>query len=128
MCITVPEFTAKSEQSVSVERLRQPYSADLGTCNVAREGWTSMTRSALNMDKSVATPAAAVADIADGASIAVGGFGLCGVPVELIAALYASGTTDLRTVSNNCGVDGWGLGSLLDAKRISRTTGSYVGE
>jgi 3-oxoacid CoA-transferase subunit A len=80
------------------------------------------------MDKSVATPAAAVADIADGSSIAVGGFGLCGVPIELIAALHAAGTTDLRTVSNNCGVDGWGLGSLLDAKRISRTTGSYVGE
>jgi 3-oxoacid CoA-transferase subunit A len=80
------------------------------------------------MDKTVATAAAAVADIPDGASIAVGGFGLCGIPSELIAALYAIGVTDLRTVSNNCGVDGWGLGSLLDAKRISRTTGSYVGE
>jgi 3-oxoacid CoA-transferase subunit A len=80
------------------------------------------------MDKTVATPAAAVADIPDGASIAVGGFGLCGVPVELIAALFDAGATDLRTVSNNCGIDGWGLGSLLDARRIARTTGSYVGE
>jgi 3-oxoacid CoA-transferase subunit A len=80
------------------------------------------------MDKTVATPAAAVADIPDGASIAVGGFGLCGVPIELITALYETEATDLRTVSNNCGVDGWGLGSLLAAKRISRTTGSYVGE
>ncbi len=80
------------------------------------------------MDKTVATLAAAVADIPDGASIAVGGFGLCGVPIELITALYEAGTTDLRTVSNNCGVDGWGLGRLLAAKRISRTTGSYVGE
>ncbi len=80
------------------------------------------------MDKTVVTPAAAVADIPDGSSIAVGGFGLCGVPIELITALYETSATDLRTVSNNCGVDGWGLGLLLAAKRISRTTGSYVGE
>jgi len=72
--------------------------------------------------------AAAVADVRDGASVAVGGFGLCGVPVELIDALVASGVSDLRVISNNCGVDGWGLGRLLDARRISRVTGSYVGE
>lgn len=80
------------------------------------------------MDKTVATAAAAVADIADGASLAVGGFGLCGIPSELIGALHAAGVSDLRTVSNNCGVDDWGLGILLAAGRISRTTGSYVGE
>ena len=80
------------------------------------------------MDKVVSDPAAAVADIANGASIAVGGFGLNGVPFRLIEALLENGATDLVTVSNNCGVDGWGLGTLLDAKRIARTTGSYVGE
>jgi 3-oxoacid CoA-transferase subunit A len=80
------------------------------------------------MDKVVASAAAAVADIPNGASLAVGGFGLCGIPHVLIAALLEQGATDLVTVSNNCGVDGWGLGTLLDNKRIRRTTGSYVGE
>jgi 3-oxoacid CoA-transferase subunit A len=80
------------------------------------------------MNKVFGSAAEAVADIPDGASLAVGGFGLNGVPHNLIGALLAQGATDLRTFSNNCGVDGWGLGVLLDAKRISRTTGSYVGE
>ncbi|HKD98256.1 MAG TPA: CoA transferase subunit A [Micromonosporaceae bacterium] len=80
------------------------------------------------MDKTVATAAQAVADIGDGASLAVGGFGLCGIPSELIDAVHAAGVTGLRTVSNNCGVDDWGLGILLSAGRIARTTGSYVGE
>jgi 3-oxoacid CoA-transferase subunit A len=79
------------------------------------------------MDK-VVTAAEAVADIPDGASIAVGGFGLCGIPSTLIAALLNQGASDLRVVSNNCGVDGWGLGLLLEAGRISRMTSSYVGE
>jgi 3-oxoacid CoA-transferase subunit A len=80
------------------------------------------------MDKTVASCAAAVADIPSGASLAVGGFGLNGIPQHLIDALFESGATGLVTVSNNCGVDGWGLGVLLRAKRIRRTTGSYVGE
>src|SRR5579863_5245105 len=80
------------------------------------------------MDKVVASAVAAVADIPNGASLAVGGFGLCGIPHVLISALLEQGATDLVTVSNNCGVDGWGLGMLLDHKRIRRTTGSYVGE
>jgi len=80
------------------------------------------------MDKVVPTAAHAVADIPSGASIAVGGFGLCGIPHNLIEALLEHGVTNLVTVSNNCGVDGWGLGVLLDHKRIRRTTGSYVGE
>ena len=80
------------------------------------------------MSKVVASCAAAVADIGEGASIAVGGFGLCGIPSELIAALAATGVGDLRVVSNNCGVDEWGLGILLANKRISRITSSYVGE
>ena len=80
------------------------------------------------MDKVVASCAEAVKDIPSGASLAVGGFGLNGIPHNLIGALLERGATDLVTVSNNCGVDGWGLGVLLDAKRIRRTTGSYVGE
>jgi len=80
------------------------------------------------MNKVVASCAEAVKDIPSGASLAVGGFGLNGIPHNLIGALLETGTTDLVTVSNNCGVDGWGLGVLLDAKRIARTTGSYVGE
>lgn len=80
------------------------------------------------MDKVVSSAADAVHDISNGVSLAVGGFGLCGIPSALIEAVLASGATDLETVSNNCGVDEWGLGMLLSAKRIRRTTGSYVGE
>jgi 3-oxoacid CoA-transferase subunit A len=80
------------------------------------------------VDKTVASAAEAVADIPNGASIAVGGFGLCGIPHVLIAALHDQGATDLETVSNNCGVDDAGLGVLLFARRIRRTIGSYVGE
>lgn len=80
------------------------------------------------MDKVVASAAEAVADIADGASLAVGGFGLCGVPVVLIDALLAAGPGDLEVVSNNCGVDDGGLGLLLRAHRIRRMVSSYVGE
>ena len=80
------------------------------------------------MDKSVASAAEAVADIHDGASIAVGGFGLVGVPIVLIRALLARGTGSLSIVSNNCGVEGWGLGELLGAGRIARVTASYIGQ
>ncbi|WP_344833380.1 CoA transferase subunit A [Actinocorallia longicatena] len=70
----------------------------------------------------------AVAGIHEGASIAVGGFGLCGIPSLLIEALRVRGTGGLRVVSNNCGVDDWGLGLLLAEGRIARMTSSYVGE
>ncbi|GAA4622676.1 CoA transferase subunit A [Actinoallomurus vinaceus] len=80
------------------------------------------------MDKTLSTPGEAVADIPDGASLAVGGFGLCGVPMELISALLDRGTTGLHVVSNNCGVDDHGLGVLLREGRIARVTASYVGE
>lgn len=79
------------------------------------------------MDKVVTSAADAVADIGDGASLAVGGFGMSGVPTVLIAALLEQGATDLETISNNLGVDGFGLGTLLAAGRIRRTIGSYVG-
>jgi 3-oxoacid CoA-transferase subunit A len=80
------------------------------------------------MDKVVSSAQGAVVDIWSGASLAVGGFGLCGIPSILINALLQTGVTDLETVSNNCGVDDWGLGTLLSAKRIRRTVSSYVGE
>jgi 3-oxoacid CoA-transferase subunit A len=80
------------------------------------------------VDKTYDSAAAAVADIPDGASLAVGGFGLVGVPITLIRALLARGTSELSVVSNNCGVDGWGLGLLVDAHRIRRVTASYIGE
>ena len=80
------------------------------------------------MDKIVASPAEAVADIGNGASLAVGGFGLSGIPWVLLEALLAQGATDLSVVSNNCGVDGAGLGLLLGEHRIKRVIASYVGE
>ena len=80
------------------------------------------------MDKVVPSAAEAVADIPSGASLAVGGFGLCGVPSVLIEALLEAGTDQLEAVSNNCGVDEWGLGRLLMEKRLRRMISSYVGE
>jgi len=70
----------------------------------------------------------AVADITNGASIAVGGFGLCGIPDALIAAIADTEVTDLEVFTNNCGADGHGLDLLLTAGRIRRVTASYVGE
>ena len=80
------------------------------------------------INKVVASAAAAVHDIHDGAALAVGGFGLCGIPVALIQALYDGEISQLETISNNCGVDDWGLGILLADGRIRRTISSYVGE
>jgi len=80
------------------------------------------------VDKVVGSAAEAVADIGDGARISVGGFGLCGIPSVLIDALLENGAGDLEVFSNNCGVDGWGLGRLLEAKRLRRMVASYVGE
>jgi len=80
------------------------------------------------VDKVVGSAAEAVADIESGVTLSVGGFGLCGIPSVLIDALLASGATDLEAFSNNCGVDDWGLGRLLMAKRLRRMVASYVGE
>ncbi|WP_067825019.1 CoA transferase subunit A [Nocardia inohanensis] len=80
------------------------------------------------MSKIVASAREAVADIVSGSSLAVGGFGLCGIPGALIEALAATGVTDLEIISNNCGTDAHGLGILLADRRIRRITASYVGE
>jgi 3-oxoacid CoA-transferase subunit A len=78
--------------------------------------------------KVVSSFAEAVADIEDGATVAVGGFGLSGLPESGIAALLEKGARDLTVLSNNCGVDGFGLGLLLESRQIRKVVGSYVGE
>lgn len=80
------------------------------------------------MRKLAASAAEAIAEIPSSASIALGGFGLCGVPMALINAVKAAGISDLTIVSNNCGVDDWGAGILLQTKQISKMISSYVGE
>ncbi|MDW4905614.1 CoA transferase subunit A [Streptomyces sp. ADMS] len=79
------------------------------------------------MDKVVASAAEAVADVPDEASLAVGGFGLSGIPGALIQALHDAGVTGLDVVSNNCGAGESGLAVLLASGRIARVTGSYIG-
>src|SRR5205085_12373949 len=71
---------------------------------------------------------AAIHDVTDGASIMVGGFGLCGIPENLIRAVAAKGIKNLTTMSNNAGVDDFGLGMLLAARQIRKHIGTYVGE
>lgn len=81
------------------------------------------------MRKLVADPEAALAArVWDGMTIAVGGFGLCGIPRDLIEAVRASGVRDLTIVSNNMGIDGKGLGLLLENNQVSKVVASYVGE
>jgi 3-oxoacid CoA-transferase subunit A len=80
------------------------------------------------MQKVVASADEAVRDIPDGATIMLGGFGLCGIPENLIAALVRRGTRGLHTISNNMGVDGFGMGLMLEAGQIASHIGSYVGE
>ena len=80
------------------------------------------------MNKLVANADEAIRDIPDGATIMIGGFGLCGIPENLIRALVRRDVKDLTTISNNVGVDGHGMGLLLAAGQISRHIGSYVGE
>jgi 3-oxoacid CoA-transferase subunit A len=80
------------------------------------------------MQKVVGGADEAVADVADGATLVVGGFGLCGIPENLIAALVRRGVKNLTVVSNNCGVDDWGLGLMLARRQIRKMVSSYVGE
>jgi 3-oxoacid CoA-transferase subunit A len=80
------------------------------------------------MNKVAASADAVVALIPDGATLMVGGFGLCGVPEDLIIALHRRGTRDLTVISNNAGVDQFGLGMLLQSRQIRKMVSSYVGE
>src|SRR5579875_3479712 len=80
------------------------------------------------MNKVLTSFDAAVEDVADGATIMLGGFGLCGIPENLIAALVRKNVRNLHTISNNMGVDGFGMGLMLEAGMIATHMGSYVGE
>ncbi|MGH9470788.1 MAG: CoA transferase subunit A [Terriglobia bacterium] len=80
------------------------------------------------MNKVFESAERSVADLPEGATVMVGGFGLCGVPENLIAALLQKGVRNLTIISNNAGVDGYALGLLLEAGQIKRLIGSYVGE
>lgn len=80
------------------------------------------------MKQMYATFSEAVSDMKDGATIMVGGFGLCGIPENAILALVETKVKNLTIISNNCGVDDWGLGLLLKNKQIKKMIGSYVGE
>eukprot|EP00929_Paragymnodinium_shiwhaense_P045428 TRINITY_DN2320_c0_g1_i2.p1 TRINITY_DN2320_c0_g1~~TRINITY_DN2320_c0_g1_i2.p1 ORF type:complete len:518 (+),score=172.86 TRINITY_DN2320_c0_g1_i2:138-1691(+) len=98
----------------------------LGATAVPR--WANSRRYIATSKKVVGSAAEAVADIKDGSIITVGGFGLCGIPENLLAALVKQGTKNLTAVSNNAGVDDFGLGLLLQSKQIKRMISSYVGE
>ena len=81
------------------------------------------------LEKVFSSPTAALEDVVkDGMTLAVGGFGLCGIPEQLIIALRDTGVKDLEVVSNNAGVDDWGLGLLLETRQIRKMVSSYVGE
>ena len=80
------------------------------------------------MNKVVTSAEEAIRDVSDGAAIMFGGFGLCGIPENLIRALVRKGSKNLTTISNNAGVDGYGIGLLLAAGQIRRHIGTYVGE
>lgn len=82
----------------------------------------------MSKGKIVESASEAIKDISDGATLIVGGFGLCGIPENLIHALREKETKDLTVVSNNCGVDDWGLGILLANRQIKKMVSSYVGE
>jgi 3-oxoacid CoA-transferase A subunit len=80
------------------------------------------------MDKRIASADAAIANLVDGATILMGGFGLCGIPENLIAAVRCKGTKDLTIVSNNAGVDDFGIGLLLQQRQVKKMISTYVGE
>jgi 3-oxoacid CoA-transferase subunit A len=80
------------------------------------------------MDKTVASADEALADLPENATVAAGGFGLCGIPENLIQAIAKKGTRGLTIISNNCGIDGKGLGILLAAGQVKKMISSYVGE
>src|ERR1700686_3593388 len=90
--------------------------------------YTALNSSEHRMDKRIASADAAIEKIPDGATILMGGFGLCGIPENLIAAVTRKGTKDLTIVSNNAGVDDFGIGVLLQQRQVKKMISTYVGE
>src|SRR5215510_3522879 len=80
------------------------------------------------MDKRIASADQALSNLKDGMTILIGGFGLCGIPENLIAAVQGKGTRNLTIVSNNAGVDGFGIGVLLEKRQVKKMVSTYVGE
>src|SRR5207245_6972665 len=80
------------------------------------------------MDKRISSADAGIANLKDGATILMGGFGLCGIPENLIAAVRRKGTKNLTIVSNNAGVDDFGIGLLLQQRQVKKMISTYVGE
>src|SRR5438445_11061586 len=80
------------------------------------------------MDKRIASADVGIEKLRDGMTILMGGFGLCGIPENLIAAVRRKGTKDLTSVSNNAGVDGFGIGVLLEKRQVRKMVSTYVGE
>jgi 3-oxoacid CoA-transferase subunit A len=80
------------------------------------------------MDKRISSADTAIEKLTDGATILMGGFGLCGIPENLITALRSKGTKDLTIVSNNAGIDGFGIGLLLQSRQVKKMISTYVGE
>jgi 3-oxoacid CoA-transferase subunit A len=95
----------------------------IGHCGLWRD-----PRKGKNVNKVISSPDAAVADLRDGMTVMIGGFGLCGIPENLIAATIRKGLKGLHTISCNMGVDGFGMGLMLEAGMIASHIGSYVGE
>jgi 3-oxoacid CoA-transferase subunit A len=90
--------------------------------------YTALAISEYGMDKSIASADAAIEKLTDGATILMGGFGLCGIPENLVAALRRKGTKNLTIVSNNPGVDDFGIGLLLQNRQVKKMISTYVGE
>jgi len=101
-----------------------------GFDNASAITWGTLRRIVLltRMDKRISSPEAAIEKLSDGATILMGGFGLCGIPENLIAAVRRKGTKDLTIVSNNAGVDDFGIGVLLQNRQVKKMISTYVGE
>jgi len=119
-------MVAASCLAVSLRTL--PRLGGFGGAQRRQLGWSFLRTVATSSNKVVASADEAVADIQDGATLCVGGFGLCGIPENLLAAIKRKGVTGLTAVSNNAGVDDFGLGLLLQSKQVKRMIASYVGE
>ena len=107
---------------VVTRRDAMPLTNIRGACVLCASG------NAIRVNKLINSPDAALADLRDGMTVMLGGFGLCGIPENLIAALIRKDVKGLHTISNNMGVDGFGMGLMLEAGMIASHIGSYVGE